>query len=301
MTELLPHLDTFVKAAELSNFTAAARDLGLSQAAVSQRMQALERALSAPLFHRQGGQIFLTEAGQQLFEYAQRIVALHEEARREITGKKEPLTASLALAASSIPAEHLLPRLLADFRRQHPHVQIRVTVSDSAAVCNEVEQGHVQLGLIGSKPDQPTLQHRVFAHDQMALIVPAKHPWGKRKRVSLEQFLNEALIVREAGSGSRACLEQELARAGKSARDLRIALELGSNEAIKEMVLRGSGLAVLSTQSVSKELAAGELSALAVADLELERDLYAVWDSRRALSIPAQLFLDFLTEKKARG
>ena len=118
--------------------------------------------------------------------------------------------------------------------------------------------------------------------------------WYRRKRVSLKQLCQEPLILREAGSGSRWCLERALARAGKSVKDLRLVLELGSNEAIKEAVLRGIGLAVLSTHAVHKELAAGQLRAFKVTGLPLEREMLAVWDRRRVLPIPAKLFLDFI-------
>src|SRR5690242_167414 len=105
---VLPHLETFAKAAELSSFTAAARALGVSQAAVSQRVQTLEKELSTSLFQREGGRILLTEAGQSLYSYAQRILALHQEARQKTSGKKGPLHAELTVAASSIPGEHML-------------------------------------------------------------------------------------------------------------------------------------------------------------------------------------------------
>jgi DNA-binding transcriptional LysR family regulator len=124
--------------------------------------------------------------------------------------------------------------------------------------------------------------------------VPADHSWGKRKRVSPGQLAGQPLILREEGSGSRWCLEQQLARAGKSLRDLHIVLELGSNEAIKEAVLRGLGLAVLSTRAVEKELQAGQLHAVRIAGLPLAREMFAVWDQRRVLPIPARLFLDLL-------
>src|SRR5689334_16214270 len=111
----LPHLETFAKAAELTSFTGAARALGLTQAAVSQRIQALERALDVSLFQRRAGRVSLTEAGQRLYTYAERILALHREAIQEVAGHKSPLTGELSLAASSIPGEHLLPELLAAF------------------------------------------------------------------------------------------------------------------------------------------------------------------------------------------
>src|SRR5262245_3119208 len=229
----LPHLETFVKAAEAGSFTAAARALGLTQAAVSQRVQALEQLLGVALFDRQGGHVTLTDAGHRLHGYAQRILALHREAIQELTGRPAPLTGELSLAASSIPGEHLLPDLLARFREQHPHVQVRATVTDTREVLHRVEQGAAHLGLAGGKAESPHLEFRCFACDRLVLVVPAGHPWGRRKRVTLEQLCDQPLILREPGSGSRWCLEQALGKAGKSLGELRVALELGSNEGIK--------------------------------------------------------------------
>lgn len=293
-TDQLPHLETFAKAAELNGFTAAAQALGLTQAAVSQRIHVLEHDLDVALFHRQGGRVLLTDAGRRLYDYARRILALHREARTQVTGRPVPLLGELSLAASSVPGEHLLPALLSAFRQRHPHVQVQASVTDSRAVLRQVEQGQVHLGLVGGKGDSPHLEYRCFACDELALVVPPGHAWGRRKRVSLDQLAGQALILREAGSGSRWCLEHGLAQAGKSLRDLRIGLELGSNEAIKEAVLQGLGLAILSTRAVEKESRSGELHALTVVGLPLVREMFVVWDRRRALPIPARLFLDLL-------
>jgi DNA-binding transcriptional LysR family regulator len=292
--EQLPHLDTFVKAAEAGSFTAAARALGLTQAAVSQRVQALEQLLGVPLFERHGGRVLLTEAGHRLHGYARRILALHGEALRELTGRQAPLAGELSLAASSVPGDFLLPDLLARFHERHPHVQVRATVADSRQVLHQVEQGEAHLGLVGGKAANPHLEYRCFACDRLVLIVPAGHPWGRRKRVPLDQLCEQPLILREGGSGSRWCLEQALARAGKSLQDLHIALELGSNEAIKEAVLRGLGLAVLSDHAVRQEVEGGKLHAVQVTGLPLVRQMFVVWDRRRALPIPARLFLELL-------
>src|SRR5690348_15168123 len=108
----LPHLETFSRAAELSSFTGAARALRLTQAAVSQRVQSLEKSLGTALFQRQGGRVLLTEAGRKVYDYAQRILDLHRQARREISGYETPVSGQLFLAASSIPGEHLLPAVL---------------------------------------------------------------------------------------------------------------------------------------------------------------------------------------------
>jgi len=293
-TEQLPHLETFAKAAELSSFTGASRALGFTQAAVSQRIQALEQTLGVSLFRRRGGRVLLTEAGQQLYPLAQRILSLHEEARQQLTGKKTPVAGDLSVAASSVPGEYLLPEFLPLFRERYPHIKVRVTVTDTQEVLHQVEQGLAQLGMVGGKGDSKHLEFRPFANDRMALVLPKGHPLATRKQVSFRQLSRLPLISRETGSGSRSCLEQALKQAGKSLKDLNIALDLGSNEGIKEAVLRGLGGAVLSTRVVQKEVQSGRLHALRIGGLALERDLFIVWDRRRVLPIPARLFLDSL-------
>jgi LysR family transcriptional regulator, low CO2-responsive transcriptional regulator len=290
----LPFLQTFSKAAELSSFTGAARAMRLTQASVSQRVQALEKTLGTPLFKRQGGRVLLTEAGQKLYGYAQRILDLHREACREVTGHDAPVSGELSLAASSIPGEHLLPALLSLFGQKHPRIRVRATVSDSMGVMTQVERGEVSLGLVGRKTDNPHLEFRYLASDKMVLVVPPGHALRRWNKVSVKQLPRHPLILREVGSGLRHCFEKSLDKAGLSLADLRVALELGSNEAIKEAVLRGVGIAILSTYAVQKELRAGQLHSLAVSDLHCDRQMYVVQDRRRVLPFPARQFLLFL-------
>jgi DNA-binding transcriptional LysR family regulator len=290
----LPHLATFMKAAELNSFTEAAKALSLTQAAVSQRIQALEKNLDRSLFQRRGGRVLLTEAGQKLYGYAQRILDLHREARREITGHDAPLAGELLIAASSVPGEHLLPALLSGFGQRYPHIRVRASVSDSMGAIEQVERGEVSLGLVGRKVEKPHLEYRFLAHDRMVLAVPPGHALSKRKKVTLKQLISHPLVLRESGSGMRHCFEKSLERAGRSLAELRIVLELGSNEAIKEAVLRDVGVAILSNYAVQKELRAGQLHALEVSDLHCDRDMFVVQDKRRVLPLPARSFLIFL-------
>jgi DNA-binding transcriptional LysR family regulator len=292
--ELLPHLATFAKAAELNSFTAAAQALRLTQAAVSQRIQALEQALDKSLFDRRGGRVLLTDAGRTLHGYARKILDLHMAARHDVSGNAHPIAGELVIAASSIPGEHLLPALLSAFGRRHPHVRVRATVSDSSAVIGQVERGAVSLGLVGRKVGNPTLDFRFLASDRMVLVVLPGHPLGTKKHVTVGQLAGEAIIVREAGSGLRQCFEKALDRAGRSLADLNVVLELGSNEAIKEAVRRGVGVAVLSALAVEKEVGAGHLYALEVKGISCDRDMFVVQDRRRVLPPTARLFLTFL-------
>jgi len=290
----LPYLETFSKAAELSSFTGAAKALRLSQASVSQRIQTLEKTLGKPLFKRQGGRVLLTEAGQKVYEYAQQILDLHREVRREVTGQVTPLVGELLLAASSVPGEHLLPTLLSAFGKKHSHVRVSATVTDSMSVMAQVERGEVSLGLVGRNAKKAHLEFLYLTSDRMVLIVPPGHSLSGRKKVTAKQIANHPLILREKGSGLRHCFEKSLESAGRSLSDFRVAMELGSNEAIKEAVLQGVGVAVLSTYAVQKELKAHQLLALEISDLHCDRDMFIVQDKRRVLPLPARLFLTFL-------
>jgi DNA-binding transcriptional LysR family regulator len=293
----LPNLDTFSAAAELGSFTKAAKALRLTQAAVSLRIQALEKALGKSLFDRRGGRVLLTEAGQKLSAYVQRILDLHREARRAITGLEPAVAGELVIAASTIPGEHLLPELLSAFGRKYPHIRVRAAAGDSSAVIGQVERGEVSLGLLGRKADSPHLEFRFLATDRMVLIAAPGHPLAAKRQVTVDQLAAYPLILREAGSGLRHCFEKSLDRAGRSLADLRVALELGSNEAIKEAALRGVGLAVLSVLAVQKELDAGRLKAVQVKGIKCERDMFVVQDRRRVPPLPARLFLSLIDDK----
>lgn len=293
----LPHLETFAEAAERGSFTAAARHLGLTQAAVSQRIQQLESELDTPLFRRHPDGITLTEAGRRLHQFARRILDLTAEARAAVTGRSGEVSGDLRLAASSVPGQYVLPHVLAEFRCRHPAVRVQLSVSDTAVVLREVEQGRAHLGFVGGTGGGPDLEFRRFARDELTVVVPRGHPWWRRRQVTAAALAAQPLVHREAGSGSRRCLEQALERAGVRA-TLNVAVEVGNPETVKEAVREGLGVAVLSRRAVDQELRAGSLHAVRVVGLALDRDLFIVRDRRRALPAAAHFFLR-LTDPKS--
>lgn len=128
----------------------------------------------------------------------------------------------------------------------------------------------------------------------MVLVAPPSHPLSKKPKVTVSQLPAHPLILREAGSGFRHCFEKSLDRVGRTLADLRVTLELGSNEAIKEAVIRGVGVAVLSVLAVRKELTAGRMRVIEFKDIRCDRDMFVVLDRRRVTPLPAKLFLNFL-------
>ncbi len=290
----LPHLPTFVRAAEQGGFTAAAAGLGITQAAVSQRIAALEEEMRVSLFDRRAGRIALTEAGERLYGFARRILDLHEEARGDLGGVHPSLCGDLPIAASSVPGECYLPALLSAFRERFPEVHVRATVGDSRSVMKDVARGDATLGLLGQKAETPSLVSEAIGTDTLVLILAPCHPLAGRKSITLGTLSRQPLIIRESGSGSRCALMQGLERAGSSLDAMTIALEMGSNAAIKDAVRRGLGASFISSLTVERELSSGELKSVPVRGLVLTRSLYALHHRRRPLSPEATALLHFL-------
>lgn len=293
----LPHLTTFARAAERGSFTDAAHDLGVTQAAVSQRIAALERELRVSLFNRRAGRVALTEAGERLYELARRILDLHEEARESLGGFHPSISGELPIAASSVPAECYLPALLSGFREVFPEVHVRASVGDSSSVMKEVARGVATLGLVGQEAESASLDSDPIGTDSLVLILAPGHPLAGRKRLSLKALSREPLIVREPGSGTRCALRKGLEQAGASLDAMTIALEMGSNAAIKDAVRRGLGVSFVSRSTVDRELSTGELASIPVRGLSLTRRLYVVHHRRRPLSPAASAFLQFLKSR----
>jgi DNA-binding transcriptional LysR family regulator len=266
----------------------------VTQAAVSQRIAALEKELKVSLFNRRAGRIALTEAGKRLYDLARHILALHEEARECLGGIPRCISGDLPIAASSVPAECYLPALLASFREKFPEVHVRASVGDSSSVMNEVTKGFASLGLVGQKAEKPSLESEPIGTDTLVLILAPGHLLAGRKSISIVVLAREPLIIRESGSGTRCALRKGLERAGASLDEMTISLEMGSNAAIKDAVKRGLGVSFVSRSTVERELASGELVSVRVRGLVLSRYLYAVYHRRRPLSPAASAFLHFL-------
>jgi DNA-binding transcriptional LysR family regulator len=293
-TRELPHLPTFIRAAEVGSFTTAAAELGITQSAVSQRIAALEKDLRASLFDRRAGRIALTEAGERLYEFARRILDLHQEAREDLGGVHPTIAGDLPIASSSVPGECYLPALLSAFRERFPEVHVRATVGDSGSVMKDVARGVVTLGLVGQKVEMPSLESEAIGTDTLVLILAPGHPLAGRKSITLGMLARQPLIIREPGSGTRCALKKGLERAGASLDAMTIALEMGSNAAIRDAVRRGLGASFVSRSTVERELTSGELASVQVRGLVLTRYLYAVHHRRRPLSPAASAFLHFL-------
>jgi DNA-binding transcriptional LysR family regulator len=258
-------LQVFYTVARLLSFTKAADALHMTQPAVTFQVRQLEEYFNTRLFDRTHNRVSLTEAGRNVYEYAERIFELYSEMEnsvRELTGD---VSGALTLGASTTIAEYMLPSLLGDFKRKYPEINIRLKVSNTEGIVSMVENNIIDLGVVEAPVANRNLLVEVCRLDQLVLVVPPGHPLSGQSTANLEQILPHPFICREEGSGTREVIVDYMSGQGVDKNALGVCLELGSAEAIKGAVEAGMGLSILSLATVEKELALKRLVAIPLA------------------------------------
>ena len=295
------HLESFCRVADLKSFSKAADDLFLTQPTVSGHILSLEQSLSLRLFDRASREVRLTKSGEVFQEYASKILSLRKDLLNALSEFSQGIRGELSLGASTIPGEYLLPRLIGDFKKEHPSFLISLKIADTKEVIQYVLQDHVEFGIIGAKLSHPSLHYEKYEEDEIIVVGPSDHPLTRKKRVNVDELLKEPWIIREEGSGTRIAVEKALRRKGKSLKQFNVVLEMGSTSSVKEGVKAKLGLAFISGRATEGEVRQGAFSRIDVEGLEpISRQIYIVSHRRRTLSPMGMEFLRFLRRKKER-
>lgn len=291
----LHKLEIFYWVAEMRSFSQAADLLSLRQPTVSAHIQELEESVGGKLLYRIRGRVSLTPLGQLLAERAKNLLAFKRETVAAVELFHGTLSGELWIGGSNIPGEYFLPQRLGAFTKKYPAVRPILRIGDSAGIIDDLLDGKVELAVVGYKAEDSRLRFEKIWDDEMILVVPKDHPWGRRKSVQVSDLNTEKFISRERGSGTLESMRQLLAKSGEPVDAvLTISMELGSTEAIKEAVLAGYGISILSRIAIRQELADGRLVEVPIRDLVMERGFYEVYHGHRPLHPNAKAFRDFL-------
>jgi DNA-binding transcriptional LysR family regulator len=290
----LRQLEVFAGVYDVRSFSRAASALGLTQSTVSEHVRLLEEELATRLFDRLGRETVPTRAGELLYGYARQMLALRTEARQALDQFLGQVTGVLAVGASTIPGEYVLPPLIGRFRERHPRVSISLHIADTRGIVQAVADGQVEVGVVGADPGNRALDARPLMPDELVVVVPARHPWAGRSQATLEELRSEPLVVREPGSGSRQALERALEDAGMSLGAMNVVAEMGSTGAIKQAVKAGVGLSIISRRAVEDEFRLGLLAGVTLRELTVARQFYVVTHAGRSRSPLCRAFLEFL-------
>ena len=286
----LRQLRTFKTVADLKSFSLAAQRLKLSQPSISYQVKELEAALGVPLLDRLGKKVQLTEAGTVLYGYARRMLDVLDEAKvavEEIRGIKR---GTLRVGASTTVGIYLLPAALGAFKKLHPGLVISLEIGTRERVQEQVLNSELDLAVVGPALKDPELAIIPFLSDELVVVAPAGHALAG-KNLDLKDVAAQPFVMREAASGSRWSLEKAARKAGAK---LHVAMELGSNGAIKHAVESGLGLAVISRYACALEFASGRLVELDVRGFPIRRDWHIVYLRKRKLPSSVHAFIEFL-------
>jgi len=288
-------LQTFCAVARKRSFTQAAQEVNLSQSTVSFHIRSLEQEFGAKLFDRATREVTLTQAGELLLDYSQRILDLEKTAHQTIDELQGLVRGDLKIGASTIPGEYMAPPRLGAFREKYPDIALTLGVADTAKVVTGVLTGDFELGLVGAAMNQPALTFEPFAEDQVVLITAPGHVELNRP-YALQDILSWPYLLREPGSGTRAALEQALGERGLTLSDLNVVMELGSTTAIKAGVRAGLGVSFVSAWAVQDERQWGLLERISLPDFPIRRRFFLIHRTHRTLSPAAAAFARFLRE-----
>ncbi len=286
----LRHLRIFEAVARHGSISRAAGELHLTQPAVSMQMKQLEEQIGVPLLEQIGRRTCLTEAGQALRVHAHEIagrMANLNAAMVEFRGLERGL---LRLAVVST-ANYFLPQLIAEFNARHPGVRISLQVGNRDFVLAALADSRTDLAITGQPREGSDLVAQNFKENPLVLIASPRHPLAGLAPVSMTRLAEEVLVMREPGSGTRAAAERHFAALGLP---IRAGCEFNTNEAIKQAVRAGLGVAVVSAQTIELELQTGCLTVLSIEGFPLVRQWYVVHRTAHRLSASAATFRDML-------
>ncbi len=286
----LRQLQIFDSVVRLGGYTKAAEALNLSQPTVSMQIKKLSETLGLPLMEQVGRQVHPTAAGRDVFNTAREIlsgvVALDDLASEH----KGVVRGDLSLAVIT-SATYFMPHLLGAFINRHPDLQPRLTITNRANVLERLKSNQDDLLIMGQVPSEIAVEAHPLIDNEMVVVAPPGHALLAKKNIPLKRIAQERFLVREPGSGTRLAVDRLLAKHNITATPF---MELGSAEAIKQGVLAGLGISVLSRRNIQYELASGHISVLDVQGFPLIRRWYAVHLRGKRLSLAARVFLDFI-------
>lgn len=294
----LDSLRVFLAVAEYGSFSEAGRQLHLTQPAVSQSIQGLEKQLGIELFIRQGRAVQLTEAGQVLVSMARELLTAAQRVKQTMLSLHGEVVGEMSIGCSTASGKYLLPGLIARFRHEFPQVRINVLVTSRDSVIHKLLSGEVALGVSSKMIEHYDLEYQDFYKDDVILVVPAGHRWAQYRKIYPDDLLDEPIILREEVAGTREVLREGLLKCDISPDMLNVAMVLGNAEAIGMAVEEGLGVAFISRLAAARGMALGRLVEVEVEGMELTRKLYMVRNRRQPLTRMQVEFWEFV--KKAQ-
>ncbi len=295
MTTSIKQLLIFDAVVKTKSFTRAAKKMNISQPAVSQHIRLLERLAPSPLFERKGRDFLLTNVGIAFHEHVQKILLNYNNLKVSMEEMGTIHKGNIAISAATT-ANHFMAHMLADFSQHNEGIKFSLDITNRESLVRQLNDYAPDFVVMGEPPEQLNLSSEVIMQNPLVLIANARHPLAKTANIALKDIINEEFILREKGSGTRAAIKRHFK---KQVHRFKVASELGSNEAIKNAVVAGLGLSIVSLHTIKLELEANKLVILDVKSLPIMRDWYIVTSKGKNLSPAAKAFREHILKQAA--
>ena len=295
----LKQLEAFVQVAEGGSFSKAAKELFLTQPTISSHISSLERELNARLFVRNTKEVSLSEDGIKLYKYAKQMLDLQREIEVTFGMDEEGESHAVTIAASTIPAQYLLPEVLTRFSERYPQEQIRIQETDSSKVVMQIVDHRVDIGFTGTVLEKKHCKYIPFYKDELVIITPNTPKYqelAQGNKEDISWIKKEHVIMREEGSGTRKEAELQLKGAGVKFAGLDIIPSIENQETIKKSVRQGMGISVLSKLATADEVANGEILAFPIPNSDEGRDINLVYNKNYQMTRSAERFIKVVKE-----
>lgn len=289
----------FKEVAETQNITLAAKKLHMSQPSISLQIQNLENQYNARFFDRTNKGVSLTRAGKVFYDSVQAILNILDDTQQQVSALDEDKRGVICLGATLTIGEYILPHILAYIYQKRPDIDIKVKIANTVSIDQDVLERKLHIGLIeGPEPDHKDFVIHKFWQDELVVVVPYFHPWANRNSITLAELSHERLITREVGSGTRKVMEIALEERGLDPSQLNITMELGSTQAIKQVVYAGLGVTIISALTVARECDQRIFKALRIQDSPVYRPLNILTLSQTAQTKDERYFINLLQDHK---
>ncbi|MDR0434448.1 MAG: LysR family transcriptional regulator [Gracilibacteraceae bacterium] len=298
MSILEQQLQVFKEVAETKNITLAAKKLHMSQPSISVQIQNLEQGYGAKFLDRTNKGVSLTQAGEVFYSHICEVLEIMRDATGKIKDLAEDQRGSIYVGATLTIGEYVLPHILEYLFEVRPEIDFRAKIANTEIIARDVLEKRIHIGLVeGPVAAKKDLITQDFWQDELVVVAPYHHAWANRSAISLAELAEERMITREQGSGTRRVMELALEERGFDPGRLNVTMELGSTQAVKQVVAAGLGIAIISALTVAQECRRHQLRVVKIKDCQLSRPLSVFTHAKTHQTKDERFFIDFLRDR----
>ena len=283
----------FISVAEKLSFSKAANELNITQPAITRHIRELEERYKVSLFERKGNKIYLTKAGEKVYNSYKEIAQLYRALEFEISQVHNSVSGEFRIGASSTISQYVIPKIIASFHKRYPQISIYLINGNSFEMERQLEENIIDIALVENITSQPGISYRDFLEDELIVVAGKDSVYAKQNTISKEDLIKIPIVLREQGSGTLDVIRDSLAQQNINIENLNTLIHLGSTESIKNFLQEFDGLAIVSEKAVINELYLKTLVKIRVSGLTIRRKFRIAYRHGHK-SRQVELFEDFL-------